>query len=179
MNVKVLLPGMEKEKYKPTPEEVEKAEEMAVEGEMTPEQERMSRERSETFKAGRHKVLEMTLDEFQSEKDKIEIDKLIKEMDLSDATESFIRKNLREKSIFSYNPKTGFLGFMPNDENDNWNSYKKKILEIIEKAPKIEVFHECSTFGMADLVSGYHKDLKEIKEAVRRRFPNCYIGCRW
>ncbi len=43
---------MEKEKYEPTPEEIEKAEEMAVEGEMTPEQEKMSKERSETFEAG-------------------------------------------------------------------------------------------------------------------------------
>ena len=47
---------MEKEKYKPTPGEVEKAEEMAVEGEMTPEQERMSRERSETFEAKRREL---------------------------------------------------------------------------------------------------------------------------
>lgn len=55
---------MEKEKYEPTPEEVEKAEEMAVEGEMTPEQEKMSKERSETFEAGeeseRQKILHTT-----------------------------------------------------------------------------------------------------------------------
>jgi len=43
---------MEKEKYKTTQEEIEKAEEMAVEGEMTLGQERMSKERSETFEAG-------------------------------------------------------------------------------------------------------------------------------
>ena len=49
---------MEKEKYKTTQEEIEKAEEMAVEGEMTLGQERMSKERSETFEAGESKVFE-------------------------------------------------------------------------------------------------------------------------
>ena len=53
MNVKVLLPGMEKEKYEPTQEEIEKAEEMAVEGEMEPEQEKMTKERLGTLERGR------------------------------------------------------------------------------------------------------------------------------
>ena len=47
MDVKVLLLGMEK--YEPTPEEVEKAEDIAVEGEMTPEQEKMSKKREKLY----------------------------------------------------------------------------------------------------------------------------------
>ena len=40
---------MEKQKYEPTQAEIEKAEEMVVEGEMTPEQEKMSNERENGY----------------------------------------------------------------------------------------------------------------------------------
>src|SRR3989344_8082003 len=63
---------MEKEKYEPTLEEVEKAEEMAVEGEMTQEQEKMSKERSGTFEAGQEKERENVLDNIRKYKEAAE-----------------------------------------------------------------------------------------------------------
>ena len=45
----IFLKIMEKQKYEPTQAEIEKAEEMAVEGEMTPEQEKMSNERENGY----------------------------------------------------------------------------------------------------------------------------------
>jgi len=67
---------MEKEKYEPTQEEIEKAEEMAVEGEMTPEQERMSEERSETFEAGaKHGENELlSMNKYDLAKEKMMVD---------------------------------------------------------------------------------------------------------
>lgn len=51
------------EKYKPSKEEIEKAEEMAVEGEMTPEQEKMSKER-ERYIRERDKNRDTTANKF-------------------------------------------------------------------------------------------------------------------
>ena len=113
-----------------------------------------------------------------SEQGRLEIDKLLSEMNLSDETESLVKKCLEYggSDIFCYNPKTGFLGYLPSDENDNSDDYKRKMLEIIEKAPIIKNFHTC--YGVVSRFSSY-KNRKEIEEAVRNKFPNSYIGCRW
>ena len=124
---------MEKEKYEPTLEEVEKAEEMAVEGEMTQEQEKMSKERETTFEAGRehgkHEIFTLEKSQFEKEKNNFEresaINKMAEELKLSNEIKEYFLKGLAEY-------KDGMLTPVKVTE--------KQLIAIIKELPVIESY---------------------------------------
>ena len=173
---------MEKEKYEPTLEEVEKAEEMAVEGEMTQEQEKMSKERSGTFEAGQEKEREIVLDNIRKYKEaaensgnlgnyesyelldvfiknEVDIDKYFKEVDsiASNYKLSFNAKRALIEDIL-YIPERGefilIRGVMP-----------KTLMELLEKLPQI------SKYG----ILGPGAFSESVIQKINERFPEAEI----
>lgn len=169
-NVKVLLPGMEKEKYEPSYQEVKKAENiMEVEG-----LEERSQEVQDALNAGKARghseVLEILKDKVRSinpdlhnkklregmQEDKIELQRISEAVGLSKRAEDLLITR-----AIQYYPDNGRL--YPNEDK---GVIEKDVIELIEKLPKIEEYDVCG----AKIING------EIVKKLLRRFPKACVS---
>ena len=148
VNINILR--MEKE---PTPEPFseDKAKEiMKAEG-----LEERNQEAQDAFKAGRHSVLEISVNKFEKEKHRQKMEKLADEIGLSDE----VKKIFIEDKV-GYNHRKGI--FYPSKELT-----EEQILELIDKLPSITTFDACGPKVMTE----------EMIEKFFERFPDSGIQC--
>ena len=139
------------EKYKPSEEEIKKAENIMKELGL----EQRGKEEQVAFDAGRHSVLEISVNKFEKEKHRQNMEKLADKIGLSDE----VKKLFIEDKV-GYNRKKGI--FFPDKELT-----EEQIIELIDKLPSITILDACGPKVMTE----------EIIVKFFERFPDSGIQC--
>ena len=139
------------EKYKPSQEEIEKVENTMNKLGL----EERSKEEQGAFEAGRHSVLEISVNKFEKEKHRQNMEKLADKIGLSDE----VKKIFIEDKV-GYNRKKGI--FFPDKELT-----EEQIIELIDKLPSITILDACGPKAMTE----------EIIVKFFERFPDSGIQC--
>ena len=136
---------MEKQKYEPTQAEIEKAEEMAVEGEMTPEQEKMSNEREKGYE----------------QKEKLKKRVLIiddDEENIKVAQSFFQRGNIEDVEV-------EFAKDFEEAKNKlNSNHYDVVVSDFLFPEKTGSDIHDLGNQATYEIINGFQKSLKEKGE---------------
>ena len=139
------------EKYKPSEDEIKKAENTMKKLGL----EQRGKEEQVAFDAGRHSVLEISVNKFEKEKHRQNMEKLADKIGLSDE----VKKLFIEDKV-GYNHRKGI--FYPSKELT-----EEQILELIDKLPSITILDACGPKVMTE----------EIIVKFFERFPDSGIQC--